>query len=310
MTATQVYALSRKYTDNSILGIAGALAGKNATIDSVQKVGGVTTVTFKWTADNGDTRTTSIQVEDGKTPVVNITPITGGHRVTFTTDGVTETVDIMDGVSVTNVEINSNDHLIVTLSDGTTIDCGEIATKVSKLEDVALDNLQDGQILVYNAITSKWENKELDVAVNIEDLENVDINPATLTNGAIIKYNSVNNKWVNASEALDDISDVTVTTPQNKQVLKYNGSHWVNSDNKVVDLADVQIINPVAGQILVYDPVAKKWVNDSPSSTATKLDDLANVDITQLTLEDKIHWKKNLVVYLLQKRPYKFLYML
>ena len=279
--------LSKKYTDQSIEGISGVLAGKNATIDSVQKVDGVTTVTFKWTADNGDVRTTSIQVKDGATPVVNITPITGGHRVTFTTDGVVETVDIMDGVSITNVEINSNDHLIVTLSDGNTIDCGEIATKMSKLEDVTINNPQDGEILVYDSSINKWVNKELDVAVNIEDLENVDINPATLTNGAIIKYDSSSSKWINSSEALNDISDVTVTTPQNKQVLKYNGSHWVNSDNKVVDLADVQVINPVAGQILVYDPVVKKWVNDSPSSTTTKLDDLADVDITQLTLEDK-----------------------
>ena len=281
------YALSRKYTQDSLAGV-GALKGAPCRISQItDNPDGTHTITFLWVDDNGVSHTSVLTVKDGATPVVNITSITGGHRVTFTTDGVVETVDIMDGVSITNVEINSNDHLIVTLSDGNTIDCGEIATKMSKLEDVTINNPQDGEILVYNSTTNKWENKELDVAVNIEDLENVDINPATLTNGAIIKYDSSSQKWINSSETLNDISDVTVTTPQNKQVLKYNGSRWVNSDNKVVDLADVQIINPVAGQILVYDPVAKKWVNDSPSSTTTKLDDLADVDITQLTLEDK-----------------------
>ena len=281
------YALSRKYTQDSLAGV-GALKGAPCRISQItDNPDGTHTITFLWVDDNGVSHTSVLTVKDGATPVVNITPITGGHRVTFTTDGVVETVDIMDGVSITNVEINSNDHLIVTLSDGNTIDCGEIATKMSKLEDVTINNPQDGEILIYDSSINKWVNKELDVAVNIEDLENVDINPATLTNGAIIKYDSSSQKWINSSEALNDISDVTVTTPQNKQVLKYNGSRWVNSDNKVVDLADVQVINPVAGQILVYDPVAKKWVNDSPSSTTTKLDDLADVDITQLTLEDK-----------------------
>lgn len=43
--------LSKKYTDESLKGITGTLAGKNCTIKSVTKADGVTTVVFAWTAD-------------------------------------------------------------------------------------------------------------------------------------------------------------------------------------------------------------------------------------------------------------------
>ena len=57
--------LSKKYTDESLKGITGTLAGKNCTIKSATKVDGVTTVVFAWTADDGTEKTTTIQVNDG-----------------------------------------------------------------------------------------------------------------------------------------------------------------------------------------------------------------------------------------------------
>lgn len=62
------YALSKKYTDKSILGIEGVLAGKNCTIESKTKANGITTIVFKWTADNGEVRRTTLEIEDG-TPI-------------------------------------------------------------------------------------------------------------------------------------------------------------------------------------------------------------------------------------------------
>lgn len=62
------WAKSKRYTDESILGISGVLAGKNCTIESSTKEDGLTTVVFKWTADDGTERRTQIEVEDG-TPI-------------------------------------------------------------------------------------------------------------------------------------------------------------------------------------------------------------------------------------------------
>lgn len=65
MLAEEAYCLSRMFTKKSIEGIVGTLSGKNCTIKSIAKENGITTVTFEWTADNGDTETESIQIEDG-----------------------------------------------------------------------------------------------------------------------------------------------------------------------------------------------------------------------------------------------------
>lgn len=68
MNGNQAYILGKSYTDKSILGISGVLAGKNCTIKSTQHKDGVTTVVFQWTADTGETRETQIEVYDG-TPI-------------------------------------------------------------------------------------------------------------------------------------------------------------------------------------------------------------------------------------------------
>lgn len=68
MNGNQAYILSKSYTDKSILGISGALAGKNCTIKSSEHKDGVTTIVFQWTADTGETRENRIEVFDG-TPI-------------------------------------------------------------------------------------------------------------------------------------------------------------------------------------------------------------------------------------------------
>lgn len=73
MNGNQAYILSKSYTNKSILGISGALAGKNCTIKSSEHKDGVTTIVFQWVADTGETRETQIEVYDG-TPIYDYTP--------------------------------------------------------------------------------------------------------------------------------------------------------------------------------------------------------------------------------------------
>lgn len=96
----ETLAVAKKYTNESIEGITGVLAGKNATIDSITDITGGHRVTFKWTADNGDVRTQSMDVMDG--------------------------ADGQDGKGIKTVAVNSSNHLIITYDDDTTVDAGEI----------------------------------------------------------------------------------------------------------------------------------------------------------------------------------------
>lgn len=61
----KTYALSKKYTDETVVG-GGAIKGKNATIDSITAITGGHRVTFKWTLDDGTVKTETMDVMDGE----------------------------------------------------------------------------------------------------------------------------------------------------------------------------------------------------------------------------------------------------
>lgn len=59
--------------------------------------------------------------------------------------------------------------------------------------------------------------------------------------------------------SLNDLSDVTISSPVNGQVLKYNGN-WFNSKLALTELSDINIsTNPSNGQALIYDSSTNKW---------------------------------------------------
>jgi len=171
----KVYATSKKYTDDSIEGTAGVIAGKNCTIDSITDITGGHRITFKWTADNGDVRTATMDVMDGD-------------------KGDT-------GLGIKAVAINSSNHLIVTFDDDTTDDAGELTdlnTSFAHITDIDLNNLQNGQTLQYNATSQTWQNVNPgSVSTDLGDLNDVDLN--NLTDGQIIVWDATDSKWKNAT---------------------------------------------------------------------------------------------------------------
>lgn len=89
---------------------------------------------------------------------------------------------------------------------------------------------------------------------------------------------------------LDDLNDVTITTPSNNQVLTYdaNSGDWVNANPQAVpsaldDLSDVDISSPTNGQALIYNSTSQEWENQNVPSAATDLDDLTDVTLTSPT---------------------------
>lgn len=69
---------------------------------------------------------------------------------------------------------------------------------------------------------------------------------------------------------LDELTDVTITTPSSAQVLSYNGSAWVNSTvptpvTNLDALTDVTLSSPQASHLLTYNGTT--WVNTPPVTT-------------------------------------------
>lgn len=85
------------------------------------------------------------------------------------------------------------------------------STLLSKLEDVTLTNLADGQILKYDATSKKWVNGDGTKVT----WTNIEGKPAALTDANIVKWNENNHTHTNKT-ALDKITEANLTSWNNK----------------------------------------------------------------------------------------------
>lgn len=67
---------------------------------------------------------------------------------------------------------------------------------ITDLTDIAISNVSNGQVLVYNSTSQKWENTTLNLTTNLSSLSDVTI--TTPTDGQVLSYNSSSSEWVNA----------------------------------------------------------------------------------------------------------------
>lgn len=104
-----VYALAKKYVDESLVG-GGAIKGKNCTVADISPITGGNRVTFQWTLDNGTVQTGYLDVMNGEQGIQGETGATGPT-----------------GRGIVSTKINANEHLIITYDDGTTEDAGRVA---------------------------------------------------------------------------------------------------------------------------------------------------------------------------------------
>lgn len=129
----ETLALAKKFTEETVVG-GGAVKGKNCVISNITTITGGQRVTFQWTLDNGDVQTRSI--------------------------------DVMDGISITDATIDASNHLILTLSDGNTIDSGELPV-VDGAEDVAYTNAEMSGINNVKDALDYFKNNQIESAEDV-----------------------------------------------------------------------------------------------------------------------------------------------
>lgn len=89
------------------------------------------------------------------------------------------------------------------------------STLLSKLEDVTLTNLADGQILKYDATSKKWVNGDGTVNGTKVTWTNIEGKPAALTDANIAKWNENSHTHTNKT-TLDKITEANLTSWNNK----------------------------------------------------------------------------------------------
>ena len=195
------YILSKSYVDKTVIGM-GAIKGSPCTIQSItDNLDGTHNVTFAWKDNLDVTHTSVLTVKDGETPAFSSVSITGGHRLTFTTQDPTQSVsfDVMDGakgdtgVSVVASNVDENNNLTLTLSNGNIINAGKIkaVTTVDNALSTTSSNPVENKVIT-NALNNKvdkemgkglFSDEEKAKLDNIEDGAQVNVLEKLIING-------------------------------------------------------------------------------------------------------------------------------
>lgn len=89
-------------------------------------------------------------------------------------------------------------------------------------------------------------------------------------------YNQDDDTWYPllglATQALDELTDVVITTPTTNQVLAYNGTNWVNSS----EAGDVSAVTAGTGITVTNGtgPIPSIAIDTSYTATVSSVDDL------------------------------------
>lgn len=264
MKDVELIGMLKTYVAKSLVG-AGALKGASCTIKSIVYASGINTVTFEWTDDNGDKQESTMLVYDGATGATGSTGPQGpeGPSGADGTDGFSPTI---------TVKTSTSDSYVLTITDKNgSYDTpnlkgsggGSGASAMSDLTDVDLKNLANGQALVYNGTTAKWENVALSIPANLDDLADVTI--TTVASGQYLKWDG--SKWVNSAISYSDISGTPTIPTVAIEEVQLNGTALTPDGNKAVN---VQAITSVSVNGVSQTPTAGALDLDVASNLITE----------------------------------------
>ena len=186
-------------------------------------------------------------------------------HITYETDALIHIADEVYLSALADVDVSNIEDGQALIYNGTTEKWENtgVATAIDNLEDVDLTNISDGQILIYNGTTLKWENGG--VVTSLSELSDIDL--TSLSDGQILIYNATAQKWENGGvvTSLSELSDIDLTSVSDGQKLSYDATEqkWVNTDavGSLEDLDNVQLTSLQNAQVIRYDSTAQKWVN-------------------------------------------------
>jgi len=230
----------------------------------------------------------SLPLNDGSNGQVLTTD--GSGNLSFTTTSTVSSIDDLSDVDTTTTSPSSGQVLKWDGSNwtpaddiDTTLSLG--SASINDLGDVNISSASDGQVLKYDSATSKWINSADAGGISLTDLS-IGTDGTASGSGSLAYDNSTGvftytppdlssyitasstdtltnksgniSQWTNDSgyltditgESLGDLSNVTLTSPTNGQVLKYDSatSAWINStDAGGIALTDLSVTTNAAG---------------------------------------------------------------
>ena len=124
----------------------------------------------------------------------------------------------------------------------------------------------------------------------LDDLSDVTLG-SPITADDVLAWDGTNLRWEDTTPviaAIDELANVTISTPVAGQVLTYQGSPevWANTAapaSSLTDLTDVTITSPSENQVLLYGGSPETWYNGTAPIPSIALNDLSDVDVAGVT---------------------------
>lgn len=276
-TSVQLYAKAGDGSIVTISGASGGILGDIADVDLSTPATDGQVIAYNATSGNWE----PVDQSGGS-----------GYTDPLTTNG---DIVIRSGGVTTRLGIGTSGQ-VLTVTNG--IPSWENATggvtSLGDLSDVTLTSAAVGEVLRYNG--SQW----VDAVLSYSDLSGAPSLAAVATSG---NYGDLASTPTNLSqftndsgfiaditaEALGDLSNVTLISLANGDVLSYNGTNWINtaappadiSGSSIGQLTDVDTTTtpPTNGQGLVWNNSTGNWEPGTVPAGPTALDDLSDVAI-------------------------------
>lgn len=171
------------------------------------------------------------------TSLLNLATITSNLLGTVINEQTTQNTRLNNLESLFPIQLNLNDLLDVN-SDSVTLgqylyfdgvnwipQTLNILTNLENLQDVLITNPKiDKDILQWNQTNSKWENKQISIPQVLNDLSDVTIN--SIQQNQMIRYDSISQSFINSDKyqySLNELTNYeTSITPQNQDYLTFN----------------------------------------------------------------------------------------
>ena len=300
--SVEAVAVAKKYTDNSIKGISGTLAGKNCTIKSIQKVDGVSTITFEWTADDGTVKTSTMNVMDGKDGIDGLNG-KDGQPGTDGTDGIgiskiekISTVDLVDTYRITFTDNSTFDYEVTNGKDGQgggTADVpiekikvnGELQTPVNKVVDITVPDAYDDTD-IRTELANKADTDHTHTTVNGHTVES-DVPVDAKFTDTVYDDTQVKSQIQAVANGLMDSVGYSADYKTIDIIAKNGVKKSVNvapiiSHASITELSDVDTTNKATGKALVYNATTSKHEYADVSGTDEKVKMDASTDAKYL----------------------------
>ena len=165
--------------------------------------------------------------------------------------GRTGTVTAQSG-DYTTSQVNEGTNLYFTNARA---DARIAAANIGDLNNVTITSVADNQALIYDSASSEWVNEALPSA----PVDSVN----TQTGAVVLDTDDISEGSTNlyytdaraqsaadtqiAAANIQDLNNVSVTTPSSGQVLEYNGTNWVNSTPTSGTVTSIATTAPITG---------------------------------------------------------------